>query len=135
MSSIRPIPVPRPRGQAESRPSAELGEERGTDLEQVADDDEVGELGDRRVRVAIDGDDRLGRLHPDLVLDRAADPEREVELRLHDLAGLADLLGVRDPAGVDRRARRTDRAAERLGELLDELEALRPADAAAAGRR
>ena len=60
-------------------------------------------------------------------------PEREVELRLDDLAGLADLLGVRDPARVDRRARRPDRAAERLGELLDELEPLGAADAATAG--
>ena len=74
----------------------------------------------------------LGGLHPDLVLDRAGDAEREVELRLDDLAGLADLLGVRDPARVDGRARRADRAAERLRELLDELEAVRAADAAAA---
>ena len=113
--------------------SAELGEERGRDLEQVADDDEVGELGDRGVRVAVDGDDRLGRLHPDLVLDRAADPEGEVELGLDDLAGLADLLGVRDPAGVDGRPRRPDGAAERVGDLLDDLEAVRAADPAAAG--
>ncbi len=105
----------------------------GADLEQVADDEEVGEFGDRGVGVAVDGDDRLGRLHPDLVLDRAADPEREVQLRLDDLAGLADLLGVRDPAGVDGRARRPDGAAERLRELLDEAEALRAADAATAG--
>ena len=47
-------------------------------------------------------------------------PEREVERGLHDLAGLADLLGVRDPAGVDRRARRPDGATERLRELLDD---------------
>ena len=66
------------------------------------------------------------------MLDRAADPEREVELRLDDLAGLADLLGVRDPARVDGRPRRPDRATERLRELLDELEAVRAPDAAAA---
>ena len=67
------------------------------------------------------------------MLDRARDAEREVQRRLDDLAGLADLLGVRDPAGVDRGAGRTDGAAERLGELLDDPEAVRPADAAAAG--
>ena len=67
------------------------------------------------------------------MLDRAADPEREIQLRLDDLARLADLLGIRDPAGIDRGTGRPDRAAERLGDLLDELEALRAADAAAAG--
>ena len=102
---------PRPAAQpARARSAASSA---GADLEQVADDDQVGELGDRRVRVAVDRDDRLGGLHPDLVLDRAADPEREVERRLHDLAGLADLLGVRDPARVDRGPGRPDRAAER----------------------
>ena len=75
----------------------------------------------------------VGGLHPDLVLDRAGDAEREVQRGLHDLAGLADLLAVRDPARVDGRAGRPDRAAERLGELLDDAEAVRPADAAAAG--
>ena len=44
------------------------------------------------VRVAVDRDDRRRRLHAHLVLDRAADAEREVELGLDDLAGLADLL-------------------------------------------
>src|SRR5439155_13737278 len=49
------------------------------------------------------------------------------------LARLADLRGIRVPTGVDYRARRSDRAAERLGQLLDLCEALRPAEAAPAG--
>ena len=71
----------------------------GPDLEQVA----RPRTGRRTRRSGASGS-RLtativpGRLHPDLVLDRAADPEREVELGLDDLAGLADLLAVRDPA-------------------------------------
>ncbi len=60
-------------------------------------------------------------------------PARDVERRAHDLAGLADLVGVLDPAGVDRRARRTDRAAEGVGQRLDEGEVLGPLDAATAG--
>ena len=60
-------------------------------------------------------------------------PEREVQLGLDDLAGLADLLAVRDPARIDRGPGRADRAAERLGELLDDPEAIRAADAAATG--
>ena len=60
-------------------------------------------------------------------------PMREVELRLDDLPGLADLLAVRDPARVDRGTRRADGAAEGRGQLAHELEAFGPAHAAAAG--
>ena len=59
-------------------------------------------------------------LHADEVLRRARDAERDVDLRLHGLAGLTDLLRVRHPARVDDRARRARRALEQLGELLDE---------------
>ena len=83
--------------------------------------------------VLVDRDDHVRALHADLVLDRAGDAERDVELRRHRLAGLADLGGVRIPAGVDDRARRADGAAERPGELLGERELLRRAEAAAAG--
>src|SRR6185437_3977567 len=88
------------------------------DLVQVADDAEVGELEDGRVRVLVDRDDRAGALHADLVLDRARDATGDVELRRDAPARLTDLRGVRVPAGVDDGARRRDRAAERLGELL-----------------
>src|SRR5947209_7740081 len=100
------------------------------DLVHVADDAEVAELEDRRVRVLVDRDDHARALHADLVLDRAADAERDVELRRDDLARLADLRAVRVPAGVDDGARRADGAAERLGELLGEREVLRRTEAA-----
>src|SRR5438309_7750922 len=99
----------------------------------VADDAEIAELEDRRVRVLVDRDDRAGALHADLVLDRAGDAERDVELRRDGLAGLADLRRVRVPARVDDRARRADRAAEGLRELLREREVLRGAEPAATG--
>ena len=123
----------RPRPLAQPGPGAQALEQGRADLEQVADHEQVGELGDRRVGVAIDRDDRARRPHPDLVLDRAADAEREVQLGLDDLAGLADLLAVRDPARIHGGPGRTDRATERLGELLDDPEAIRAADAATAG--
>src|SRR5206468_12502181 len=96
------------------------------DLVEVADDPEVAELEDRRVRVLVDRDDVLRGLHPDLVLDRARDAGREIQLWRDGLAGLADLTGVREPAGVDHRAGRRDRgvAAERLRQLLAQLKAL-----------
>src|SRR5688572_15117609 len=105
----------------------------GDDLVQVAHDAEVGELEDRRVRVLVDRDDVLRRLHADLVLDRAGDPHREVELRRDRLARLADLARVGEPARVDDRAGRGNCAAERVGERLRELlKALGLAQAAAA---
>src|SRR5688500_5964020 len=92
----------------------------GNDLVQVAHDAEVGELEDRRVRVLVDRDDVLRRLHADLVLDRAGDSDREVELRRDGLARLADLAGVGEPARVDDRAGRGNCAAGRVGERLRE---------------
>ena len=85
--------------------------ELGDDLVQVADDPEVGELEDRGVRVLVDRHDVLRGLHADLVLDRAGDAGRQVQLRRDGLARLADLGGVGVPAGVDHRAGGRDGAA------------------------
>src|SRR4051812_44484154 len=63
----------------------------GDDLVQIADHAEVRELEDRRVRVLVDREDVLRVLHPDLVLDRPGDTGRQIQLRRHGLAGLADL--------------------------------------------
>src|SRR5215207_3090873 len=104
----------------------------GHDLVEVADDPEIGELEDRGVRVLVDRDDVLRGLHADLVLDRARDPRREIQLRRDGLPRLADLRCVRVPARVDDGARRGDRAAERARELLERVEALGVAQAAAA---
>src|SRR5215213_3232147 len=89
------------------------------DLEQVADHAEVRQLEDRRLRVLVDRDDRLRRLHPGPVLDRAGDAHRDVQLRGDRHAGLADLRLVRVPAGVGRRPGRAHRTTHRVGELLD----------------
>src|SRR3954468_11217241 len=104
----------------------------GQDLVQVADDAEVGELEDRRVLILVDRDDVLRRLHADFVLDRAREAHGEVELRRDRLAGLADLRRVRVPAGVDHRAGGGDGAAQRVGEVLRDLEVLGLAEAATA---
>src|SRR5215204_5894234 len=85
--------------------------ELGDDLVEVADHPEVGELEDRGVRVLVDRDDVLRALHADLVLDRAGDARREVELRRDGLPRLADLGGIGVPARVDHRASRRYRAA------------------------
>src|SRR5690606_10100831 len=67
------------------------------------------------------------------VLDRATDADRDVQLRGDDLAGLADLHLVGAVAGVDRGARGAHGGAEPVGELVDDVEILGRADAAAAG--
>src|SRR4051812_16180086 len=107
--------------------------ELGHDLVEVADDAEVGELEDRGVGVLVDRHDVLRALQAALWLDRARDAGRRVELRRARLAGLADLRGVGVPAGVDHRACRGDRAAQRARQLLELLEALGLAEPAAAG--
>jgi glyceraldehyde-3-phosphate dehydrogenase (NAD(P)) len=75
--------------------------DRREDLEEVTDDAVVGDLEDRRVGVLVDRHDHLGRGHARQVLDRPGDADREVEARRHDLARLAHLMRVGDPAGVD----------------------------------
>src|SRR6266511_3896731 len=60
----------------------------GYHLEEVTDHAEVGDGEDGRLAVLVDGNDRLGGLHPGAVLDRPGDPDRHVELRRDRLADL-----------------------------------------------
>src|SRR3954464_3216280 len=60
----------------------------------------VGDLEDRRLLILVDGDDDLGVLHAREMLDRPGNPDRDVKIRRHHLAGLADLPVVRRVAGV-----------------------------------
>src|SRR5262249_35967410 len=78
--------------------------ERGDDLVKVAHDAQVREAEDGGVGVFVDGDDRAGGLHADLVLDFARDADGDIELGADRLAGLADLVGVGYPAHVHDRA-------------------------------
>src|SRR5271170_8045588 len=91
-------------------------------LEQVAHDPVVGDLEDRRFFVLVDGNDRLAGLHARAVLDRTGDAQRDVQLRRHGLAGLADLELTGVVAGIHRGARRAYRRAERVSQRLDHAE-------------
>jgi hypothetical protein len=55
------------------------------------------------------------------MLDGAGDADREVELRRDDLAGLADLVVIRDETGVDRSTAGTERRTELVGERFEQL--------------
>ena len=123
-----PSPAP---GDLRNCGSSDLFGEPGHDLEEVAHDAVVGHLEDRCVLVAVDRDDGARRAHAGQVLDRARDADRDVKLRAHRLAGLAHLLAVVAPAGVDHRAARTHgRIPEGGGEVLQQLEVGRLLEAA-----
>src|SRR5699024_529964 len=83
--------------------------------------------------VLVDGDDGLGGLHAGEVLDRAGDAQCDVEVRGDGDTGLTDLGGVLDVAGVDGGAGGADCGSEAVGEVVDQREALRGTEAAAAG--
>ncbi len=95
----------------------------GTMANEVSDHEQVRELADRRVGILVDGDHVLRGLHPDAVLDGAGDPAADVERWFHNLASLTDLELIWDPSGVSRGAARANGATQRIGELLQELEA------------
>src|SRR5256886_1819458 len=108
-----------------TREGVELANQFRDDLEQVADDSVVGDLEERGLRVDVDDEDLLRLLHPGEVLYGATDADRDVELRPDRHPGLADLERLRDPSAVDRLARRGDRSAEPIRELLQHREVLR----------
>jgi hypothetical protein len=64
-------------------------------LNRSPDETVIGHLEDRSFLVLVDGDDDLRVLHAGEMLDRARDPDRDVEVGSDDLAGLADLPVVR----------------------------------------
>src|SRR6478736_6287780 len=82
------------------------------DLEQVADEAEIGNLENRRFTVLVDRHDRAGVLDAGQMLDRAGDTDRDVQFGRDDLAGLSDLKVARHIAGVDSRARSANGCAE-----------------------
>src|SRR6185369_15498764 len=94
------------------------------DFEKIADDAEVGVLKDRRFGIFVDGDDVFGSLHAGEMLHGAGDTDGEVDVGLDGFAGLADLHGVGNPAGVDRGTARPDGAAEDIGEIFENGELL-----------
>src|SRR6266850_2151968 len=100
--------------------------ERGHELEEVAHDAVVGDLEDVGVGILVHRDDDLRRRHPREMLDRAGDPERDVQVWRDGLPRLSHLLFVRPPARVGHGARRAGRGAERIREILDQLPVLGP---------
>ncbi len=104
---------------------------RGDHLEQVADNAVVRNFEDRRISIRVDRDDRVRPLHAHDVLNRAGDPECEVELRRHRLSRTADLAIHRKPSGVANRTRCRQFRAKRIGQLPGDRQAILILDTAA----
>ena len=90
-------------------------------------------LENRGFGILVDRNDAPGGLHANQMLDRTRNPDRKVQLRRYGLAGAADLIFARQPFRIDDRPRCADRAANRLGEIEDQIEILLLLQAAAAG--
>src|SRR5687768_11416847 len=99
---------------------------------EVAYNPQIGELEDGGVGVFVDGDDGVGGLHADLVLDFARDADRYVKLGAHRLARLAYLVGVWYPAHINHSTSGTNSTIQALGKLMHQAELLGAAQAAAA---
>src|SRR5215470_16830509 len=95
----KPVIRERPRAAA----LAELGGERGNDLEQIADQAVVGDLEDGRFGILVDSNDDFAVLHAGEVLDGAGDAHRYVKIRSDDLACLPDLIVVGNVTRVNGR--------------------------------
>src|SRR5882724_9515082 len=104
----------------------------GHDLEQIPHDAVIGHLEDRSFLVLVDRHNGLRILHAGKMLDRAGDADGDIEVGRHHLAGLADLVVVRHVAGIDRGTAGPQTRAERVGELLEDLEVLAAGEATAA---
>src|ERR1019366_208652 len=91
------------------------------------------EIEDRRVWIGVDGDDQVGALHPDAMLDRARDPGGDVKFRTDRLAGLADLPVRRHPALLHQWPGTAPLTAQYLRQRADELQVFRRPQAEPAG--
>src|SRR5437588_6735020 len=120
-SAARAPPPGLGRTAAGSAPRPERLDEPGHHLVHVSDYAQVGDGEDGGLAVLVDGDDVLGSLHPHHVLGGAGDAAGDVHGGFDGFAGLADLVGVGDPAGVDDGARGPGRGPQELGQLLDHL--------------
>ena len=74
------------------------------DFKQITDNAVIRDLENRRVWIFIDRHDDFGILHARLVLNRAGNTHRDVQLRRDDFAGLADLQIIGHKARIHRSA-------------------------------
>ena len=74
-------------------------------LEQVAYNAIIGNREYRRIGICIDGHNDPGCLHTGQVLDLTGNTAGNIKVRSHCAAGLAYLMGLRDPSRIHSRTR------------------------------
>ena len=103
----------------------DLLDQLGHDLEQVAHDAVVCNTEDGSTLVLVDGDDALRILHTGGVLDGTGDTQSHIDLGVHGLAGLTDLMVSSHPACIGHSTGSADHAAAQgCRQLLSQLDAL-----------
>ena len=91
-------------------------------MQDVGHHQDIGYLADRCILVFVDGNDKVGFLHPCQMLDSPADAAGHIELGRNRLPGGAYLVAVLDPAGVHNRTTGSQFSPQGSCQGLDELE-------------
>src|SRR5699024_284427 len=127
------VPASTPTGGRSALAGVDCFGQLGSDIEQVPDDTEVGDLEDRCLGVRVERDDRLRGLHPGTVLDRPGNTECDVQLRRDGLPRLShlELRGI--VPGVHGGTRGPYRSTQRIRKRFDDPELVRGADTATTG--
>ena len=100
-------------------------------FKQVANNSVVSDIKDGSLRVFVDGDDCVRILHAYQVLNRAGNPEGDIQLWRDCLSRLSDLTIDREPFGVADGTRCRQIATQNFGELLGQSDIVFTLDAAA----
>ena len=101
--------------------------------EQIAAQPKFRILEYRRFGIAVDGDDRLARLHTGQMLHRTGDANGDVKLWRNGLSRQPNLRGIRPPSTIDGFTARADGTAQHIRKLLGENDVLAFLEAAADG--
>ena len=80
--------------------SVERGFQFRNGIEQIGHKAEIRNLENRRFLILVDGDDDLAVLHTGKMLDGTRDADSDIQVGGDDLAGLANLVVVRNEAGI-----------------------------------
>ncbi len=111
---------------------ADCSLELGDDFKQVSDQPDICDLEYRCFAVLVDRDDSPCILDPGEMLDGTRDADCNVQFGSDDLTGLTDLHFVRHLARIDCGPRGANTRAQRVRQLVNQVEILRATEGPAA---